>query len=37
MEAPEVTAVLASLPFLGVLYGSAFFIWWKITKSNDTY
>lgn len=29
--------VLASLPFLGVLYGSAFFILWTITKINDTY
>ena len=24
--------VLAALPFLGVLYGSAFFIWWKNHK-----
>lgn len=28
--------VLVSLPFLGVLYGSVFFIWWKIIKSSDT-
>lgn len=24
--------VLVSLPFLGVLYGSVFFIWWKNHK-----
>lgn len=24
--------VLAALPILGVLYGSAFFIWWKNHK-----
>lgn len=24
--------VLASLPFLGILYGSAFFRWWKNHK-----
>jgi hypothetical protein len=24
--------VLASFPFLGVLYGSAFFIWWNNHK-----
>lgn len=24
--------VLAALPFLGILYGSAFFIWWKNHK-----
>mgnify|MGYP006969022696 FL=1 len=24
--------VLAALPFLGILYGSAFFLWWKNHK-----
>lgn len=24
--------VLTSLPFLGILYGSAFFVWWKNHK-----
>lgn len=24
--------VLAALPFLGMLYGSAFFLWWKNHK-----